>query len=82
MPGRETINCQEIEGAVDHFPSVLTHLSDRNLIAITRCYLRRAQEDGKSPWDDCAERAAVCRAECARRRLSPSLVTLRGYEVA
>ena len=54
---------------VDHFPSVVEHCDDRQLTGLTKEYLRRAVEGPKSAWDDCLERAAVCRAECRRRNL-------------
>ena len=73
---------ERIEGEVDHFPHVLTHLSDQKLIAFTRTCVGRAQEGAKTPWDDCAKRLAMCRAECAKRRLSLSPVTARRFGAA
>ena len=58
-----------IERPVDHFPEVLKHFSDVRLIEMTCVYIHRANQESKPPWDNAVERAAMCRAECARRRL-------------
>ena len=58
-----------LDKQVDHFPGVVKHCDDRQLAGLTKEYSQRAAEGPKSAWDDCRERAAVCRAECRRRNL-------------
>ena len=53
--------------AVDHFPAVLTHTNNRQLLALTRYFIAHTYEWPKKPWDDSIKRAESCLAECTRR---------------
>lgn len=59
----------KLEGQVDHFPEVLKHFDERRLIETTEKYMRLAFTGPKAPWDNSAERARMCKAECKRRHL-------------
>ena len=59
----------KIEGQVDHFPEVLKHFDDRRLIEATERYMRLAFSGPKATWDNSAERARMCKAECERRQV-------------